>query len=884
MPEYALKKNNRLSMFIFVMPPVIVMLAVLFVYLKNGIFPFGSESIVYNDMGQCNVPIYYYLHDVLHSDGSLLFNFKTAFGVFICGAYESGLSIFNLIFFLICPRDMILESMSFFLLFKLMLTSFFAILLLDKVFNKIPPFFKVCFSVLYAFNPYLLQYYSNISWVEVVMVFPLVILGVYKLFTERKCLLYILSLTYCLIVQLYISYMTVLFLFLSGGVFIVMMMKKEERKSAAFRFGFSSVLALLLSAFSSLPTYFYMTDSSRYEGTKNYFQVIMSEATNPSTKLGMMVILTALPIAFVILLAFKIHKEPRKIAFFGIILAIFVIPVLFENINLLWHMGSYVSFSMRYAFMFHLMLLLTASFYIDRFGDSLYKSKKLSFIITSIISLFLILISVTNMLRFYENSGKGVISKKNFAIIFCIFLIMTLVYALILKFGFKKISYIAIGALVMFESCFYLNRGLTTGSARTYEYSLDFIDECEIIHNELPLSNDNLSRIKNIDGTLNSNYPLITNYPSLSNFTHTIPSSIKKTMQKLGYSTVYTRILDTGGTLFTDALLGYKYTLSLDTLKNSAYILRGKVGTYNLYENVYTLPFGTVCSEEIISNSVFGKLAFNTTNNIWHSVSGSDEDIITFPDVEETVLNDEVVYNFTVEGTKELYIVCTGSTKRKNMQIYLNGEKVSVPSLGEEDNTKYNTRFNNAFLDLGTFSDTSVNIRVELLASTITLDKLNTYIALLDTKMLSDYCESVKDSVSVTSTDTSLTATATANDDNSFLFLPVTFDDGWSCTVNGEKTELQKAVGTFIAVPLKKGENTVEMKFVPKGLKIGIAVSAVTIALLAIFLWFEKNKTDKTTKNRFFSVLLYGYCTVLCGAYAVLYIIPMICRIYTLLT
>ena len=189
MSEYFLLKNKKQSNLIFVLPPLIVMFAVLFVYLKNGIFPFGSESIVYNDMGQCNVPIYYYLYDVLHGDGHLLFNFKTAFGVFICGAYESGLSIFNLLFFLICPRDMILESMSFFLLFKLMLTSLFAMLLFNKIF-KIPTFWIVCFSVLYAFNPYLLQYYTNISWVETVMVFPLVILGAYLLFKEEKCLLY----------------------------------------------------------------------------------------------------------------------------------------------------------------------------------------------------------------------------------------------------------------------------------------------------------------------------------------------------------------------------------------------------------------------------------------------------------------------------------------------------------------------------------------------------------------------------------------------------------------------------------------------------------------------------------------------------------------------
>ncbi|MBQ3151098.1 MAG: YfhO family protein [Clostridia bacterium] len=884
MPEYSLKAKNKNLKLYWLLPPFIVMLAVLFVYLKNGIFPFGTESIVYDDMGQCNVPIYYYLHDVLHGKGSLLFNFKTAFGVFICGAYESGLSIVNLLFFLICPRDYILESISFFLLIKLMTASFFSVILFDKIFTKMPKYWRICFSVLYAFNPYLLQYYSNISWVEVVMVFPLVILGLYTLFNERKCLLYILSLAYCLIVQLYISYMIVLFLFLSGGVYVVMMMKKEERKSAVFRFGMSSILALLLSAFSALPTFFYMTDSSRYENTKSYFQAIMSEASNPVTKLGMMIILTALPIALVVLLMFKIHKDPRRIAFFGIILAIFVIPVLFENINLLWHMGSYANFSMRYAFMFHLMLLITAGFFIENYGDTLYRSKKLSFAITTVISGLLILVSVANMLSFYENSGKGVISKKNFPLIICVFLIMVTVYALILKFGFKKVSYVAVTLLVAFESCFYLNRGLTTGSARAFEYSLDFIEECETINNTLTECDDNLARIKNIDGTLNSNYPLITGHPSLSNFTHTIPSSIKKTMQKMGYSTVYTRILDTGGTLFSDALLGYKYTLSLDTLNNGAYTFERKVGNYNLYKNEYTLPFGTVCSKDIVDKAIFGKLAFNTTNNIWKSVSGSDDDIVAFPDVQETVLDREVLYDFTVDGTKELYIVCTGSTKRKTLQIYLNGEKISVPSLGEEENTRYNTRFNNSFLHLGTFTDTDVNIRVELLTSNITTKKLKTYIALFDTALLSDYCEEARDTVRTEADDRSLKATATAKDDDSYLFLPVTYDEGWKCKVNGKAVDVETAVGTFVAVPLEKGENTVELSFIPKGFVLGIMISSVTVVLTALFILFEKKKMTAKTTNRALSVLTYAYITAVCGAYAVLYIVPMVCRFITLLT
>ena len=52
---------------------------------------------------------------------------------------------------------------------------------------------------------------------------------------------------------------------------------------------------------------------------------------------------------------------------------LFLLPVIFENINLLWHMGSYVNFSMRYAFIFHLMLLLLAGFALDRFPNAMFQ-------------------------------------------------------------------------------------------------------------------------------------------------------------------------------------------------------------------------------------------------------------------------------------------------------------------------------------------------------------------------------------------------------------------------------------------------------------------------------------------------------------------------------
>ena len=44
-----------------------------------------------------------------------------------------------------------------------------------------------------------------------------------------------------------------LFLFLEGAAYILLLIPKENRKSAAVRFGISSVLSVLLSAFSALP-------------------------------------------------------------------------------------------------------------------------------------------------------------------------------------------------------------------------------------------------------------------------------------------------------------------------------------------------------------------------------------------------------------------------------------------------------------------------------------------------------------------------------------------------------------------------------------------------------------------------------------------------------
>ena len=868
--------------YIFFLPALVVLFCVLVIYAVNGIFPFGTESIVHDDMGQCNVPMLYSVWDTLHGNGSILLNLRTAGGVFITGAYENILSPVNILLFLLCPRNGILNAMSFFLLIKLMLAATTAMLLFCRVYS-LPHGWNIILSVLYAFNPFVLQYYSNASWLEVVWAAPLVLLGAYLLLHGKNVVIYTLSLAYCLIVQLYIGYMVLLFLFLVGAKYIYLMMPKKKRKAAAIRFGISTVIAGLLSAFSALPSSSYMTASSRFQTTRSYMQVLISTANNPVTKVGMVIILTALPFALTLLCLIRTRKDKRTLLFFMFMLFFFLVPVVVENVNLMWHMGSYVHFSMRYAFLFHLMLLLIAGYGLEHYYDKLFFGTKISFVFTTASAIGSMALALLLMKDYFHGSTKGMIDDTVVFRFLGIFAILFLIYILLLAFGPKKLSCGLLCVCVLIEIGFCFNRSVTSGAARAYEYSLDYIGECDQIRETLPLERDGLTRIKNVDGTLNTNYPLIIDYPSMSNFTHMIPSTIKVTMKQLGYSTVYTRILDTGGTLFTDSLLGYRYAMSLAPLDEANYAYLGKSGTYSIYETKYAAPFGAVCSAEIASQSFFEKNVFQTMNRLWRTVQDSDTDLMESPLTGVQKEGTVALYDFDVTGTKELYLVCSGSTKRKNMQIYVNDELVPIPSLGEAENTRYSTRIQNSLLDVGTFTDTHVTVRVELLNKTITMEKLQTQIALLDKPLLEDYIRTASQSdLTVRASGRKVSASVTADKDNRWLFLPLTYDSGWSCSVNGTAVKPVKALGTFLAIPLQNGKNEIRLSYLPKGFAAGVLVSLLGCCAAAFWFIFHKKMVRKLKGTKFASVIWSAYFVADCGLVFALYFVPTVCKLYLL--
>ena len=117
-----------------------------------------------------------------------------------------------------------------------------------------------------------------------------------------------------------------------------------------------------------------------------------------------------------------------------------------------------------------------------------------------------------------------------------------------------------------------------------------------------------------------------------------------------------------------------------------------------------------------------------------------------------------------------------------------------------------------------------------------------------------------------------ITAACTAKEGQA-LFLPVTYDKGWTATVNGEKTEVFRTAGTFLSLSLKEGENQIVLRYTPPGLRAGLLLMGIGLLLAAWLFWKGKSwllgKTGVKTAMRFI------FLAVFLAVMLLVYLLPM---------
>ena len=218
------------------------------IYAIFGLYPFGEKTLAWCDMSQQVIPLLMELKDVLSGHSGWFLNLQNAGGMSFWGVF---------FFFLSSPFHLsVLLSLA---------AAAASVFFKREAPNLLPPaHLALCMS--YGLCGYGLLYYQNLVWLDMLYLFPLVMLGFVRLIEEGRAGLLTVCLTLSIIFNYYLSYMLFLGMIICGAVFIFGYAQKERRGELAGKLGLSAVIALLLTAAIWLPSLFQCLTSARTDG------------------------------------------------------------------------------------------------------------------------------------------------------------------------------------------------------------------------------------------------------------------------------------------------------------------------------------------------------------------------------------------------------------------------------------------------------------------------------------------------------------------------------------------------------------------------------------------------------------------------------------------
>lgn len=872
-------KKNLIQNAYLGIAPVIVGAILLCVYMLLDVYPFGNRSISYYDMSQSFVPLYYHTWDVLHGVKNIYFEWNVGMGSSVTDVAGAFLFFPSNLFFLFIRRENILLAMSTFLMFKMMFSAFAMSFYISKQCKT--KVLCVYAGIAYGCCGYILQYYTNIFFLDVVMIFPLLVWALDRLIFEGKKIGYVILIFLCFFSNQQIAFTVVIYVIFKGWLNLCRL-EKERKGRAICNLVFCSLTGFLMASFSFIPSFYQMAQSARFSDATSgsFMDILMSFECEFAEHKNFMLYGVEIGLGFFVFSLF--NKESVKKHFDKMCMVLILIaPIVFENINLLWHGGAYQHFPMRFGYMLSFeMLCFICVLVEDRFAG-----ENVAQLISDAIEEK---DSEINQNMETENVSVKAKDWKEYIALICIAFIPFIAYMLYVvdnQFRLQAIrelsAYKGYGIIVLTLTvfgillCLVKDKKIVCGLLITVavlqaglgSYGLispygAFSIECgdifprlaQEVHDNMEMQ-DATNRIKDQNLELNSNYGFILNQSSLGCWMNGVNANIQGVMNKMGYTTNYTRVLDGCGTVFTDAVLGIRRLYSVDEVNPTLYVDGKNVGTGNMYDCKYVLPFGLIWDGDPDGDG------FEYQNGLFKSVTGCDKEIFREIDinaiVQKSVYSDEAyIYEFDVDaGANEVLYLYGDKVHRDIYNKYafvVNGEQVTLDAEGTEGNMMYAMFFLNGFLELGTYHNETVNLKVlteyedmnDIHVGFLDLDTLEEGISLANERIISSaYVEDGKMTIAIDDT--------TGGE----LFIPIGYYDYYKVKADGHEQEYYPVMnGAFVGMNIEKGSHNIEISYAPKGLGAGSLMSVAGIVLLIVML-MTGNKDMGEKANSFWTIL-----------------------------
>lgn len=848
-------KKNRSCL----IAPVFVMIILLSVFYACHLYPFGDKTLSWCDMNQQVIPFLMDFKDILSGKADMFLNMQNAGGMSFWGVFLFFLSSpFTFLVAFVDKADMYFFA-NILVLLKMMLSAFTASLYFKNKFSNLHILQNAAISVMYAFCGYTMFYYQNNVWLDIMYLFPILLLGLSKLIDEGKVLLYIISFSAIMAVNFYLSYMVSIFIVLSFGIYTYFITPKEKRRKNIFLLCISTLMVALITAVIWLPSLMQYLNSAR---TGSIISSLKTGGffTRFDTTVSVILCTSAVFCGIILYLLF-LKKLPQTAHYTFLIFILTLIPVFIEPINKMWHTGNYQAFPVRYGYItifFGLILFAHIISYINHSTISI-KSSNLAVIFVAMVCVSIVFVAGCIILEMDYNAVIAYTrtlwgNSQGFRLLIIFSLITTFAYfIIILLYKYKKLSKLVFSiflcAVVVLEAIF--NSSVYIASA-----SRSIKNEIPIIDLSDKIKDNSLFRVKTDEKYFDVNLVGSLGYNTLNHYTSLTSQDFMYTMKKLGYSSYWMEVGSNGGTKLTDAILWNKYSVINTKKSNVDDKIIYSNEEYSIKQNKLSLPIGIIMQTENINDIKNIPLTdrFDIQQYIFESVFNSKEKLFvkyrptwfnnlnyTLGDTHKLTLKDNMfngvmIYSIPVSEKQTLYFDCFDKLSNNliepinsSFSIYVNGKL-----LQEE----YPSQKQNGLVNLGTFENETVNIEIRLLKD---VDAVSFGIAGLKDEVLENSLKKVK-TINLEQNRNKITGTINSENDDDYLLIPITCNNGFTAFVNNNESAIVKVFDSMMAVKLCKGLNNISLTFIPKGFKIGSIISLLSIIVTAIFSLLSKHK------------------------------------------
>ncbi len=868
-------------------PPLFVMLLLLHIFKDAGMYPYGTRSISWCDMSQQVVPLMNQFKDILDGKSSMFLNFADSGGMNFYGVFFFFLASPFTLLVKFVPKENMMMFMNVLVILKLMTCALTSSVCLTRTRKNLDPLTIVLLSIMYPFCGYTMMYYQNIIWLDMMYLFPLLIMALQRLAVKKKPLMYTLVLSACMIVNYYIGYMVVVFILLYIAVYVAQNYKKERTFAVCRELFAGSLIAALLTAFVWLPSLIQYTRSGRGFTTVHE---TLEKAKMQSAYLTILPMLMCLCFPIVIVASDLVSRRERTKANdrWLIMLGLTLIPFFIEPINKMWHTGNYMSFPCRYGFMTIYLLLYCSAYALENAPER--KQSIPGYLVAAVCSAlamygcyrygYVTRLANDEKISRYAYTLWG--NNESFELILGIFL-MTLVAYGVLRFFYGRGLFAKSIFLLLCTVVFLMEASVNSGIYITY--SSERNEETNAAQGRVydlagRIDEGEFARVKSFSKVFNNNMIGALGYNSIAHYTSLNDRDYMEAMRMWGYTGVWMETGSVGGTRLSDAALSIGYEIN-GGCNGSEEIYSSDAGFIHKFPQC--MPMGILVDKGSLDDcEYFADNADRTSVQETLSQKLLGEQIIVRYTPDDTIekkgsryhLNAgaSLVYKLDIKGSREIYFDCYDEFSNHLSEPVYDSFKIKINNETVRDS--YPEGGVNGVYALGEYSDCVLTVEVVCKKP---VDCRSLGLFGLDTGRFAELCENVK-GIGMTKDRGRLSGKVKLDEEKS-CFISVPYNDGLVVKVNGKRTDFDRVFSDFIKIDLPAGENEVTVSMVPKGFAAGVVISLVGAAFLVLYTLFSAKLGSTAVLDKVLTVMIMLTAAV---TFIMVYIYPLMVKIGSL--